>query len=236
MGNASDLPMQLWKANLDLQLRLGRLLQDSGREWMELGTRAAGEGAAELDAEFRKLLGGGDWQGLATLPAEAFWRQAEQRVGDSQAIHQLALHAQEGFVRGVVEALQDWQGRLTDAWSGAGMAAGSTPDLAQAWQGLVSDWEAGLANLAPSPRRASGTRGAQAGPTVATPAAKQSAAAKPAAKKSAAKKSAAKKSAAKKPAAKKSASGPSATRKPAAKKTAARKSAPAKKGARRRNG
>ena len=70
MGNASDLPMQLWKANLDLQLRLGRLLQDSGREWMELGTRAAGEGAAELDAEFRKLLRGGDWQGLAALPVD----------------------------------------------------------------------------------------------------------------------------------------------------------------------
>ncbi|TYT26444.1 hypothetical protein FZO89_09350 [Luteimonas viscosa] len=224
MGNASDLPMQLWKANLDLQLRLGRLLQDSGREWMELGTRAAGEGAAELDAEFRKLLRGGDWQGLSALPVEAFWRQAEQRVGDNQAINQLALRVQDGFVRGVVEALQDWQAQLTRAWSGAGVSVGAVPDLAQAWDGLVSNWEAGLATLTPSPARTSAARRAQAGEAAAKPAATVPATRKPVAKRAA-------KAAAKSPAARKTAAG-----KPAAKKTAARKPAPAKKGARRRGG
>ncbi|WP_238345903.1 phasin family protein [Luteimonas saliphila] len=220
MGNASDLPMQLWKANLDLQLRLGRLLQDSGREWMELGTRAAGEGAAELDAEFRKLLGGGDWQGLAALPVEAFWRQAEQRVGDGQAINQLALQVQDGFVRGVVEALQDWQAQLADAWSGAGVAVGATPDLAQAWEGLVANWESGLASLVPVPARAATARRTPAA-AAGKPAAKRTSAGKPAAKGPAAKKAVAARSAAKKPAANRSAS---------------RKTAPAKKGSRKRGG
>lgn len=143
MGNASDLPLALWKANLDLQLRLGRLVQDSGREWMELGTRAAGEGAAEFDAEFRRLLRGGDWQALAALPVEAFWRQAEQRVGDGQALNQLALRVQDGFVRGLVEALQDWQAQLAAAWSDAGAGVDGVPGLAEAWQSLAAGLQAG---------------------------------------------------------------------------------------------
>lgn len=148
MGNASNLPLALWQANLQLQQRIGRLLQDSGRAWMQLGTRAAGEGAAEFDAEFRRLLHGGDWQALAALPVEAFWRQAEQRVGDGQAFNQLALQVQDGFVRGLGEALQDWQAQLAEAWSDAGLVAGAVPDFAQAWDALVANWDTGLATMA----------------------------------------------------------------------------------------
>ena len=194
MGNASDLPMALWKANLDLQLRIGRLAQDSGREWMELGTRAAGEGAAEFDAEFRKLLRGGDWQALAALPVEAFWRQAEQRIGDGQALNQLAIRVQDGFVRGLVEALQDWQARLADAWSGAGLDGGAAPGLEEAWNSLLSQWESGLGASPFAP--AAAARPAATGPAPA----KKAPVKKAPVKKAAAKKPAAKKPAARKPA------------------------------------
>ena len=207
MGNASDLALALWKANLDLQLRIGQLVQDSGRDWLELGTRAAGEGAVEFDAGLRKLMRGGDWQALAALPVEAFWRQAEQRVGDGQALNQVALHAQDSFANGVLEALQDWQQALAEAWNEADLGFDAAPDLADAWRSLLSNWDAGIAALAPV-----------------APAASARAARQPAApaKTAAAKKTVAKK----KPATNKSA--------PAKKKTAAKK--PAKKGSRRRGG
>lgn len=144
MDKASNLPMALWKANLDLQMRLGRLLQDSGREWLELGTRAVGEGAAEFDTEARRLLQAGDWQALAALPVETFWRQAEQRLGDGQATAQVALQAQEGFVRGLAEALQEWQQQLSRAWTAAGLDASAAPGVGEAWNSLLSSLDQGF--------------------------------------------------------------------------------------------
>src|SRR5690606_29399240 len=90
MDKTSNLPLALWQANLDLQMRLGQLLQDGGRQWLEQGTRTAGEGAAEFDAQARKLLQAGDWPALAALPMETFWRQAGQ-AGDGKAAAQTAL-------------------------------------------------------------------------------------------------------------------------------------------------
>lgn len=141
MGKTSDLPFALWKANLDLQARIARVVQDSGRAWTELGTRAAGEGAAEFDAQLRRLAQG-DWQALAALPVDAFWRQFEQRVGDSQALNQTVLRAQEDFVRGLLAALQDWQRQLADAWPDDAQAL--APDVAEAWRSLAAQWETGV--------------------------------------------------------------------------------------------
>ncbi|MCR6664115.1 MAG: phasin family protein [Luteimonas sp.] len=136
MGTPADLPMQLWKANLDLQLRIGRLLQDSGREWMELGTRAVGETVEEGDAEVRGFLRSGDWQSLAALPVDAFWRQAQQRMGDSQAVTQIAVTAQNAFARGLIEALQDWQKDTARILADAGKGAEATAD----WQAMFAPW------------------------------------------------------------------------------------------------
>lgn len=128
MGNPTDLPMQLWKANLDLQQRIGRLIQDSGRDWMELGTRAVGETVEEGDAEVREFLRSGDWHALASLPVDAFWRQAQQRFGDGQVLAQVAVNAQNAFANGLIEALQDWQKETSGLLADAGKA--SEPDKA----------------------------------------------------------------------------------------------------------
>src|SRR5690606_22992339 len=126
-----------------------RLLQDSGREWLELGTRAAGEGAAEFDAEARRLLQAGDWQALAALPVEAFWRQAEQRVGDGQAFARVALQAQESFVQGLAGALGEWQRQLAGAWAAAGMDTRAAPDTVEAWRTLLAGLEQSFTSMAP---------------------------------------------------------------------------------------
>lgn len=136
MGNPTDLPMKLWKANLDLQLRIGRLIQDSGREWMELGTRAVGETVEEGDAEVREFLRSGDWHALASLPVDAFWRQAQQRYGDGQALAQVAVNAQNAFASGLIEALQDWQKDTSALLADAGKVADAGAD----WQGMLAPW------------------------------------------------------------------------------------------------
>lgn len=162
MDKASNLPTALWKANLDLQTRIGRLLQEGGQQWLETGTRAIGESAAEFDAEARRLLQAGDWQALAALPVETFWRQAEQRMGDGQAAAQAALQAQESFANGLAEALQEWQRDLAKAWAVAGIDAGAMPGIAGSWDAMLSNLEQGIAAMTPGgtgrtgPRKRSG--------------------------------------------------------------------------------
>lgn len=145
MAPASDLPMALWQANLDLQLRIARLLQDNGREWLDMGIRAVGEGAFEFNAETRALWRSGDWQALAALPVETLWRQLEQRVGDGQALAQVALNAQDAFAGGLASALQDWQAQVTRALVDAG--AGETSPFGH-WQAAFAPWREALAQAA----------------------------------------------------------------------------------------
>ena len=148
MDKASNLPMALWKANLDLQTRIGRLMQEGGQQWLEQGTRALGESATEFETEARKLLQAGDWQALAALPVETFWRQAEQRLGDGQAAAQASLQAQESFVAGLTEALQEWQRDLAKAWAVAGIDAGAVPGIPGSWDTMMSNLEQGIAAMA----------------------------------------------------------------------------------------
>lgn len=154
MAPASDLPLALWKANLDLQLRIGRLVQDSQREWLDIGIRAVGEGASELDAETRALWRSGDWQALAALPVEALWRQMEQRVADGQALAQVTLGVQDAFARGLVEALQDWQKDTATALAGSGKA----PDAASALRAMFGPWLAFQSAFVPPGGRRAGAR------------------------------------------------------------------------------
>ncbi len=51
------IPLNLFKANLELQLRLQRLVQEDGQQWLENATRAGKDGIAESGAEIENLLG-----------------------------------------------------------------------------------------------------------------------------------------------------------------------------------
>ena len=75
---------------------------------------------------------------LATLPAESFWRQLQQRFGDSQAATQMAVTAQAGFVRGLQEAVQAWQKQTTEA---LGTVASTTAFGDPTWSNLFKPWE-----------------------------------------------------------------------------------------------
>lgn len=154
MDKVSNLPMALWKANLDLQARLGRLMQEGGQQWLELGTRAASDGAAQFQADARKLLQAGDWQALASLPFETFWRQTEAGLGEGKAAAEAAVQAQERFVAGLGEALQEWQRQLARAWTEAGIDAGIASATAGSWEALLSSMDQAIAAM-----QSAGSRG-----------------------------------------------------------------------------
>ena len=217
MNDPTDLPLALYQANFDLQVRIGELLQDSGRHWLEFGQRLVNDGLVENGAELQQLMAAGDWQKLAALPADAFWRQLQQRFGDQQATTQIVVAAQASFARGLQDALAAWQRDTIAALDQAGLA---TPALGPEWSHLFAGWEAVLPDLevVVTPWQAFAPKAPASPAPARKPAAKKAPAARPTAKRAGA--------AARKPVRKASAAKPVAK---ATKATKAVKKAPAKK-------
>ncbi|KAF1697290.1 hypothetical protein CSC62_08805 [Pseudoxanthomonas jiangsuensis] len=141
------LPLDLYKANIELQLRLTRLLQDSGRQWLDAIQHTTEEGIAETTAEIEGLLRTSNWQSLATLPNEAFWRLFQQRSGDVQLVNQIALKNQTSFTTGMQQALETWQKSVASAVGSAGNA--------QPLQDMLNQWGTAWANtVQPAPAKA----------------------------------------------------------------------------------
>ncbi len=103
------LPLDLYKANVELQLRITRLLQEGGHRWLESVQKSSLRSVEQTTAEIENLLQTGNWQSLATLPADTFWRLFQHGVNDSQAINQLAIENLTKFTSGLQEALEAWQ-------------------------------------------------------------------------------------------------------------------------------
>ncbi len=99
--STETLSLDLYKANVELQLRITRLLQESGHQWLEAVQRASAENIAETTAEIEGLMRAGNWQALVTLPSESFWRLFQKRTGDMQLVNQIALKNQTSFASGL---------------------------------------------------------------------------------------------------------------------------------------
>ncbi len=139
-------PLGLVKANLELSLRTGKLLQEYAQQWLELYTRAGKDELAESNAELSDVAAAPDWQALAALPVESFWRQVQQRYGDLEAASQIAVCAQTTFAHGLQNALNEWQ-KSAAATLGTGFAA---PTLATPFDDILKQWNAGFASLLPN--------------------------------------------------------------------------------------
>lgn len=185
-----DLPLALYKANLEFYLKTGKLLQESGQGWLDIGTRAFGDGIAEASAEVDQLIKSGDWQALAALPHDAYWRQLQQRFGDSQAIAQIAISHQTQFFAGLQEALKVWQEESAEILGASGNAfplEAGFEELLQPWNTLVAAQPKATPSAAKkTPPRTPVKKAARKAPAKASKAsAKKAAAKKPAAKKKA---------------------------------------------------
>lgn len=132
MNNPAALPIALYRANLALQARIGELVQAGGRHWLEYGQRLLDDGLVENQAELKQILHAQDWQKLAALPADTFWRQMQQRFGDQQAAAQIAVATQSAFARDLQDAFIRWQHEVIEAMDQAG--------LGQAVPAFDADW------------------------------------------------------------------------------------------------
>ena len=126
------IPLDLFKANLELQQRLRRLMQENVQQWLESGTRASSESIAESSAEIEILLKAKNWQELTTLPAQSFWHQFQHQVGGAQALTQDAIKNQTAFTQGLQQAIQGWHKSVTQA-VGQGDAVLPFQDIFKQW-------------------------------------------------------------------------------------------------------
>jgi hypothetical protein len=129
---SNELPIHLYKANAELQLQITRLLQESSHHWLEAMQQLSAGGVLETISRIQGLQQAADWQALATLPSEVFWRLCQGRMGDTQAVGQVAAKSQVAFVNGLRQAVATWQESVSEAFGASGDAA-SFMQLCQRW-------------------------------------------------------------------------------------------------------
>lgn len=142
--SAQTIPLHLLKAQIELQLHLGKLLQESGQQWLEHAARSGPERIAETGNEIAGLHKTSNWQELATLPAQAFWRHAHLRMGHAQALAQTAMASQMALMQGVQQAVQDWQQQVAGV---LGSAQGGT-HTSVPWSDLLARWTSAVQTAA----------------------------------------------------------------------------------------
>ena len=135
---SNELPIHLYKANAELQLQITRLLQESSHHWLEAMQQLSAGGVLETTLRIQGLQQAADWQALATLPSEVFWRLCQGRMGDAQAVGQVAAKSQTAFANGLRQALTTWQSSVSEAFGASGDAA-SFAQLCQPW---MQPWSA----------------------------------------------------------------------------------------------
>lgn len=150
----SELPIQLYKANAELQLQITRLLQESGHHWLDAMQQINTGRVLESGARIQALQQVADWQALATLPVEVFWRLCQGQVGDGREVGEAATKSQTAFAEGLRQALATWQ----ESVAGAFGASGDSANAAQ----LYPQWTPPWAVPAHAPQAKVKKRGGQA--------------------------------------------------------------------------
>lgn len=118
MSTQTQIPFELYKANLQLALRTNKLLKECGRRWLETFNQEVGGSISEAQQEIDKLSADDDWQSLASVPGETFLRLMQQGVGDTQSIAQTAVSNQTKFLTGLQDAFLIWQRETSKALGG----------------------------------------------------------------------------------------------------------------------
>lgn len=132
MSTQTEIPFELYKANLQFALRANKLLKECGQRWLDTFDHALGESISESQQEIDKLSTGDDWQALATIPGETLVRLMQERVGDAQSIAQAAVTNQTKFLSGLQDAFLIWQRETSKALGGI--------EGAKSFEGMLGDF------------------------------------------------------------------------------------------------
>ena len=118
MSTQTQVPFELYKANLQFALRTNKLLKECGKRWLDTVDQAADESIAESQQEIDKLSAGDDWQSLASVPGETFLRLMQLGALDAQSAAQTAIANQTRFLTGLQDAFLIWQRETSKALGG----------------------------------------------------------------------------------------------------------------------
>ncbi len=90
-----------------------------------------------LGRDRRRAAFGTNWQALASLPTEAFWRQFQGRVALVQTFQQVAIKNQAAFTSGLHQAIESWHKAVSSAL-GSDNSASPFADVFKQWNALWS--------------------------------------------------------------------------------------------------
>lgn len=143
------LPLDLFKANLELQLHIARLLQESGQRWLAAASSSGRENLAEAGAGIEVLFKTQDWQALSALSSQAFLRQFQRRMESTQVASRFALGEQAAFAEGLQRAVQDWQKAVAET-------VGQASAVPQSFRDMFGPWGAVWASASASGGKSAG--------------------------------------------------------------------------------
>lgn len=128
-------PMALYKANLELVLRLGTLLQENRQRWMQAGTAGTSEAIQRTLAETERMLTTNDWSALSKIPGQEFWNSMGTGTTPLHGTIETAVRSQTEFAEGLKQAFAEWQQQSAAALGGnaAQPAPWAFTDLMQAF-------------------------------------------------------------------------------------------------------
>lgn len=106
-------PVNLYRANLELQLRVVQLLQDGRQRWLEAAQQRNTDAMAKTKAEIEGLSQAVSLQSFVTLPADTVGRLFQAGMSGTQTMNEIAMKNQMEFTAGLQHALQDWQKGVT---------------------------------------------------------------------------------------------------------------------------
>lgn len=133
-------PLNLFKANAELQLRIAQLMRESGHRWLAAAQQTSAAGISETTAELQSLVRAEDWQSLASLPAEAFMRRLEDRMSDAKSASDIAIKNQQAFASGLQQALEAWQKSVAEALRADGASNLPALPLQDIFKQWLSAW------------------------------------------------------------------------------------------------
>ncbi|WP_395621398.1 hypothetical protein [Dokdonella sp.] len=115
MSQDTGIPMALYKANLELLLRIGTLLHESRQRCSQLGAISGRDAIEQTLHLTERMLTLNDWGSLGALPGDAFWKAFQTGRMPTQASIDDVLGSQMQFAEGLKQAFAQWQQQSADA-------------------------------------------------------------------------------------------------------------------------
>ena len=112
-------PLALYKANLELLMRIGALLQENRQRWTKLGVAGTDDAIQRTLAQTEKLLTSNDWPSVSAMPGESFW-SGLQPDASLRGNLDAAVSSQSTFAKGIKEAFTAWREQCADLIRDAG--------------------------------------------------------------------------------------------------------------------